>query len=220
MLDKKPPMKPISAYFELLDEQIQLPLEGINHPVILKFLGYLQSQPTIYCGFDILEPDMGKNNGSYNGVKYFETKYTNSGLFIPLYKIETELNVALMNAPKKQHIKENEEQMSKLNAEVNQQNIQIDLLKTEKQHLVEVIDKNQVLINDFEHMMNLVEPKLSDCLNRIKILEDKNKELMEENDDLKTQIRNNVDREFSVGDADFDMDQKENLTPVKYTMMK
>ena len=213
-------MKPISAYFDLLDEQIQLPIEGIDHPVILKFLGYLQSQPTIYCGFDILEPDMGKNNGSYNGVKYFETKYTNSGLFIPLYKIEAELNVALMNAPKKQHTKENEEQMSKLNAEVNQQNIQINLLKTEKQHLVEVIDKNQVLINEFEHMMNLVETKLSDCLNRIKILEDKNKELVDENVDLKTQIRNNVDMEFSVGEADFDMDQKENLTPVKYTSMK
>ena len=208
-------MKPISSYFELLDEQIQLPIEGINHPVILKYIGYLQSQPTLYCGFDILEPDMGKNNGSYNGVKYFDTKFTNSGLFIPLYKINEELNAALMNKPKTVLQNKNIEEMNKLYTEVNQQKMQLDLLKTEKENLVEVIDKNQTLINEFENMMNLVEPKLSDCLARIKMLEDRNKELLDENHDLKAQIRHNVDSEFKAEESDFDMDYKENLTPVK-----
>ncbi|KAL6933540.1 uncharacterized protein HGUI_03402 [Hanseniaspora guilliermondii] len=198
-------MKPISTYYKLLETEIHLPIEGISHPVLLKYIGYLQSQPTLYCGFDILEVNLGKNNGSYNGVQYFETKFTNSGLFIPLYKISQELELALMNRP---NTKTEESENTELNK-------QIEMLTTEKQHLLEVIEKNQVLIDDFEHMMNLVETKVSDCLARIKVLETKNEELTEENQDLKAQIRRNVDNEFNKGENDYDMDYKENLTPIK-----
>lgn len=198
-------MKPISTYYKLLETEVHLPIEGISHPVLLKYIGYLQSQPTLYCGFDILEVNLGKNNGSYNGVQYFETKFTNSGLFIPLYKISQELELALMNRP---NTKPEESEDTELNK-------QIEMLTTEKQHLLEVIEKNQILIDDFEHMMNLVETKVSDCLARIKVLETKNEELTEENQDLKAQIRRNVDNEFNKGENDYDMDYKENLTPIK-----
>ena len=197
-------MKPISTYYTLLETDIHLPIEGISHPVLLKYIGYLQSQPTLYCGFDILESNQGKNNGSYNGVKYFDTKFPNSGLFIPLYKISKELDLALMNASTR---KEEE-----IHAEMKKT---IEMLTTEKQHLLEVIEKNQVLIDDFDNMMNLVETKVSDCLARIHVLETKNGELTEENHELKAQIRRNVDNEFNELDNDFIMDYQEKLTPVK-----
>lgn len=202
-------MKPISTYYSLLEAEIQLPIEGISHPVLLKYIGYLQSQPTLYCGFDILEANQGKNNGSYNGVSYFETRFTNSGLFIPLYKISRELDLALMNT--------SPGNMEEIHAETAELNKQIEVLTTEKQHLLEVIEKNQVLIDDFDSMMNLVETKVRDCLARIHVLETKNGKLTEENHALKAQIRRNVDSEFSQVDNDFDMDHREKLTPVKMT---
>ncbi|KAL6937252.1 hypothetical protein ACO0OL_001813 [Hanseniaspora opuntiae] len=188
-------MKPISTYYNLLETEIHLPIEGISHPVLLKYIGYLQSQPTLYCGFDILEPNLGKNNGSYNGVKYFETKFTNSGLFIPLYKISKELDLALMNR----------------STDEDRRNT----CRNCRQHLLDVIEKNQALIDDFDNMMNLVETKVSDCLARIHVLETKNGALTEENHDLKAQIRRNVDSEFNQVDSDFVMDYQEKLTPVK-----
>lgn len=200
-------MKPISTYYNLLETEIHLPIEGISHPVLLKYIGYLQSQPTLYCGFDILEPNLGKNNGSYNGVKYFETKFTNSGLFIPLYKISKELDLALMNR--------STTKIEETHAETAELNKQIGMLTTEKQHLLDVIEKNQALIDDFDNMMNLVETKVSDCLARIHVLETKNGALTEENHELKAQIRRNVDSEFNQVDSDFVMDYQEKLTPVK-----
>lgn len=62
---------------------IQIPNVGRGQ---LKFVGIVDNKPGIYAGIDLLA-NIGKNNGTFQGRKYFETDYPQSGLFIQLQKV-------------------------------------------------------------------------------------------------------------------------------------
>lgn len=62
---------------------IQIPNIGRGQ---LKFVGTVDNKPGYYAGVDLLAP-IGKNNGTFNGRRYFNTEYPKSGLFIQLPKI-------------------------------------------------------------------------------------------------------------------------------------
>lgn len=53
---------------------------------LLKFVGPVENKPGIYAGVDLLA-NIGKNDGSFQGVRYFESEYPQSGLFIQLQKV-------------------------------------------------------------------------------------------------------------------------------------
>lgn len=52
----------------------------------IKYVGQVADKPGIYVGVDLLS-NIGKNDGSFNGRKYFETTYARSGLFIQLERV-------------------------------------------------------------------------------------------------------------------------------------
>lgn len=62
---------------------IQIPNIGRGQ---LKFVGTVANKPGYYAGVDLLAP-IGKNDGTFNGRRYFSTEYPKSGLFIQLPKI-------------------------------------------------------------------------------------------------------------------------------------
>lgn len=62
---------------------IQIPNIGRGQ---LKYVGSVDTKPGLYAGVDLLA-NIGKNNGTFNGKKYFDTEYPQSGLFIQLQKV-------------------------------------------------------------------------------------------------------------------------------------
>ncbi|SCU95620.1 LAFA_0G01288g1_1 [Lachancea sp. 'fantastica'] len=52
----------------------------------LKYVGAVEGKPGTFVGVDLLA-NIGKNDGSFQGKRYFETEYTQSGLFIQLQKV-------------------------------------------------------------------------------------------------------------------------------------
>lgn len=52
----------------------------------LKYVGPVDTKPGIYVGVDLLA-NIGKNDGSFKGKKYFRTEFPQSGLFIQLQKV-------------------------------------------------------------------------------------------------------------------------------------
>ena len=73
----------IERYREKIGCYIQIPNIGRGK---LKYVGPVESKQGYFAGIDLLA-NIGKNNGSYNGRRYFETKYPLSGLFIQLPKV-------------------------------------------------------------------------------------------------------------------------------------
>lgn len=53
---------------------------------LLKYVGPVKNKPGTYAGIDLLA-NIGKNDGSFQGVRYFESEYPQSGLFIQLQKV-------------------------------------------------------------------------------------------------------------------------------------
>lgn len=62
---------------------LQIPNVGRGQ---LRYVGPVENKPGLYAGIDLLA-NIGKNNGSYQGVRYFECEYPQSGLFIQLHKV-------------------------------------------------------------------------------------------------------------------------------------
>ncbi|AMD19510.1 HCL641Cp [Eremothecium sinecaudum] len=54
----------------------------------LKYIGPIEGKEGIYVGFDVLA-NIGKNDGSFNGKRYFETVYPQSGIFNRLEKVDS-----------------------------------------------------------------------------------------------------------------------------------
>ncbi|CEP64307.1 Bik1p LALA0_S11e01156g [Lachancea lanzarotensis] len=52
----------------------------------LKYVGAVEGKPGTFVGVDLLA-NIGKNDGCFQGKRYFETEYTQSGLFIQLQKV-------------------------------------------------------------------------------------------------------------------------------------
>ncbi|EHN03470.1 Bik1p [Saccharomyces cerevisiae x Saccharomyces kudriavzevii VIN7] len=62
---------------------IQIPNLGRGQ---LKYVGPVDAKPGMFAGVDLLA-NIGKNDGSFMGRKYFDTEYPQSGLFIQLQKV-------------------------------------------------------------------------------------------------------------------------------------
>ncbi|CCE63457.1 hypothetical protein TPHA_0E03680 [Tetrapisispora phaffii CBS 4417] len=73
----------IQKYQKKIGCFIQIPNVGRGK---LKYVGVVDNKPGYYAGIDLLA-NIGKNNGSFQGKKYFETEYPQSGLFIQLQKV-------------------------------------------------------------------------------------------------------------------------------------
>ncbi|EDO18971.1 hypothetical protein Kpol_2002p41 [Vanderwaltozyma polyspora DSM 70294] len=69
----------------------------------LKYVGEVDNKPGIYAGIDLLA-NIGKNNGSYQGKKYFETEYPQSGLFIQLQKVASLIESTSTNGSRRSTI--------------------------------------------------------------------------------------------------------------------
>ena len=54
----------------------------------LKYVGPVEGKPGMYAGVDLLA-NIGKNDGSFEDKKYFDTEHPCSGLFIQLKKLES-----------------------------------------------------------------------------------------------------------------------------------
>ncbi|CAI4037565.1 hypothetical protein SMKI_03G0380 [Saccharomyces mikatae IFO 1815] len=64
---------------------IQIPNLGRGQ---LKYVGPVDTKAGMFAGIDLLA-NIGKNDGSFMGRKYFETEYPQSGLFIQLQKVSS-----------------------------------------------------------------------------------------------------------------------------------
>lgn len=62
---------------------LQIPNVGRGQ---LKYVGPVDNKPGLYAGVDLLA-NIGKNDGSFQGIRYFESEYPQSGLFIQLHKV-------------------------------------------------------------------------------------------------------------------------------------
>ncbi|KOH52601.1 BIK1p Microtubule-associated protein [Saccharomyces cerevisiae] len=62
---------------------IQIPNLGRGQ---LKYVGPVDTKAGMFAGVDLLA-NIGKNDGSFMGKKYFQTEYPQSGLFIQLQKV-------------------------------------------------------------------------------------------------------------------------------------
>lgn len=62
---------------------LQIPNVGRGQ---LKYVGPVENKPGLYAGVDLLA-NIGKNDGSFQGIRYFESEYPQSGLFIQLHKV-------------------------------------------------------------------------------------------------------------------------------------
>lgn len=74
----------MSAYSDKIGCYIQIPNLGRGQ---LKYVGPVESKPGVFAGVDLLA-NIGKNDGSFQGRRYFQAEYSQSGLFIQLQKIE------------------------------------------------------------------------------------------------------------------------------------
>ncbi|SCU96513.1 LADA_0H01332g1_1 [Lachancea dasiensis] len=59
----------------------------------LKYVGPVEGKSGTFVGVDLLA-NIGKNDGSFQGRQYFETEYTQSGLFIQLQKVSSLIDAA------------------------------------------------------------------------------------------------------------------------------
>ncbi|AET37310.1 Bik1p Ecym_1052 [Eremothecium cymbalariae DBVPG len=62
---------------------LQIPNVGKGQ---LKYIGLVEGKQGLFVGVDLLA-NIGKNDGTYRGKRYFETEYPQSGLFIQLQKV-------------------------------------------------------------------------------------------------------------------------------------
>lgn len=83
MMSSKRSNEEIVRYKAKIGCHIEIPNIGRGQ---LKFVGSVDNKPGYYAGVDLLTP-IGKNNGTFNGRRYFNTEYPKSGLFIQLPKI-------------------------------------------------------------------------------------------------------------------------------------
>ncbi|KAK9373254.1 uncharacterized protein V1513DRAFT_449907 [Lipomyces chichibuensis] len=58
---------------------------------VVLYIGQVAGKNGEFAGVDLLGPDAekGKNNGTVNGVRYFNPSHTTSGIFVPLAKLST-----------------------------------------------------------------------------------------------------------------------------------
>ena len=85
----------VLKYKQKIGCMIQIPNIGRGQ---LKFVGTVDNKPGYYAGVDLLAP-IGKNNGTFNGRRYFNTEYPKSGLFIQLPKIAHLIDQAELTQP-------------------------------------------------------------------------------------------------------------------------
>ncbi|SCU98975.1 LAME_0G01288g1_1 [Lachancea meyersii CBS 8951] len=71
---------------------IQIPNVGRGQ---LKYVGSVDGKPGTFVGVDLLA-NIGKNDGTFQGKRYFETEYTQSGLFIQLQKVAGLIDAATL----------------------------------------------------------------------------------------------------------------------------
>lgn len=72
-----------------------LPFPNSSDVAILKYVGSVSGHDGVFCGLELCGSisTKGKNNGSVNGISYFEVNIPNSGLFVPLRKVIGWLNI-------------------------------------------------------------------------------------------------------------------------------
>ncbi|KAH3899574.1 uncharacterized protein SCODWIG_00809 [Saccharomycodes ludwigii] len=75
----------MEVYKSYINSIINIPNIGRGK---LKYIGQVENKQGIFCGFDLLGPNLGKNDGSFNGKKYFDVEYVKSGLFVQFIKIQ------------------------------------------------------------------------------------------------------------------------------------
>ncbi|SCU95166.1 LAMI_0F01310g1_1 [Lachancea mirantina] len=73
---------------------IQIPNVGRGQ---LKYVGPVEGKTGVYVGVDLLA-NIGKNDGSFDGKRYFQTEYVQSGLFIQLQKVAALIDEAANGA--------------------------------------------------------------------------------------------------------------------------
>ncbi|GAV28163.1 hypothetical protein PMKS-001632 [Pichia membranifaciens] len=66
-----------------------LPFPNSSDVAILKYVGSVSGHDGVFCGLELCGAlaARGKNNGSVNGMAYFQVDTPNSGLFVPLRKV-------------------------------------------------------------------------------------------------------------------------------------
>lgn len=66
-----------------------LPFPNSADVAILKYVGSVSGHEGVFCGLELCGDlaARGKNNGNVNGVRYFDVRVANSGLFVPLRKV-------------------------------------------------------------------------------------------------------------------------------------
>ena len=74
----------MEQYQDRVGSDIQIP--GIGRGRV-KYVGPVHSKPGVFVGVDLLA-NIGKNDGSFQGTRYFSTEHPQSGLFIQLAKVE------------------------------------------------------------------------------------------------------------------------------------
>lgn len=82
----------IARYKQKIGCIIEIPNIGTG---TLKFVGLVDSKAGYYVGVDLLDGS-GKNNGTFNGRRYFNTDHPRSGLFIQLPKVAQIIDEAPM----------------------------------------------------------------------------------------------------------------------------
>lgn len=76
---------------------IQIPNVGRGQ---LKYVGGVEGKPGTFVGVDLLA-NIGKNDGTFRGKRYFETEYTQSGLFIQLQKVASLIDAATSSSSRR-----------------------------------------------------------------------------------------------------------------------
>lgn len=138
----------VSDYFSLIGSSIPIALKDVNYPIKLKFIGYLQGREGLYCGFDLLEANKGKNNGEVDGVFYFRTETLMSGLFVPFYKVQGELDLFLSK------FKENEKKPIESSGHP-------EGLLAENEYLKRLVENQQILTEEFSKLVSEIDPTIS-----------------------------------------------------------
>lgn len=83
-----------NAYNRCINQVFQLPNIGRAR---LKYVGAVQNKQGFFCGFDLLAPMLGKNDGAVGGVSYFQCEFEKSGLFVQFPKVKPLLDGYLQN---------------------------------------------------------------------------------------------------------------------------
>lgn len=85
-------------YEKKIGSFIQIPNVGRGQ---LKYVGAVEGKPGIFVGVDLLA-NIGKNDGTFRGKRYFDTEYTQSGLFIQLQKVASLIDLATGSASRRE----------------------------------------------------------------------------------------------------------------------